>query len=300
MSVAHNLRHALNAVDKWLSRWDQTVEPSPQGSRARYDEIVAFLRTLDMPSDARNYLEIHMNRIGVTLCMVPPPAATSRVLELGAYMQMTPALGCVLGYQEVRGAYFGEPGRVDHKSIQAGGKEVFTCEVDHFNCEKHRFPYEDGRFDCVLACEIFEHMLLDPMHMLFEIHRVLADNGAVVLTTPNVASYTAVARALEQSGNPQLYSMYPYPHGEFRDTEIPHVREYTPNELTQSLEAAGFAVEHLFTERVDEYNSHLWVEPFLERFGYPAALRGEQMYCLARKRSGAAQTRYPGFLYEGC
>jgi ubiquinone/menaquinone biosynthesis C-methylase UbiE len=214
-------------------------------------------------------------------------------------MQMTPALGCVLGYKEVRGAYFGEPGRVDHKSVKAGGKEVFTCEVDHFNCEKHTFPYPDGHFDCVLACEIFEHMLLDPMHMLFEIHRVLADRGAIVLTTPNVASYTAVARTLEQSGNPQLYSMYPYPFGEFRDTEIPHVREYTPDELKQALVAAGFEIETIFTEKVEGYNSHLWVHDLLERLHYPTDLRGEQMYCVARKITGAPQTRYPGFLYEG-
>jgi SAM-dependent methyltransferase len=300
MSLVHDLRRGLNALDKWLSKWDSTVEPPAAGPRERYDEIVRFLRTLDMPADARNYLEIHLNRIAVTLCMTPPPASTSRVLELGAYMQMTPALGCVLGYREVRGAYYGEPGRVDQKTMSAGGKEVFRCEVDHFNCEKHRFPYGDGYFDCVLACEIFEHMLLDPMHMLFEIHRVLADRGAVVLTTPNVASYTAVARVLEQSGNPQLYSMYPYPFGEYRDTEIPHVREYTPNELKQALEAAGFEVESIFTERIDGYNSHLWVRAFLERFHYPAALRGEQMYCLARKKTGASQTRYPGFLYEGC
>lgn len=300
MPLVRNLRRALTYLDRRLSAWDSTVEPAPHGPRARYEEIVTFLRSLDLPDDARGYLEIHMNRVAVTLAMTPPPSSRSAVLELGAYMQMTPALGCVLGYQEVRGAYFGEPGRVDEKSVSSGGKEVFRCQVDHFNVEKHRFPYEDGRFDCVLACEIFEHMLLDPMFMLFECHRVLDSGGALVITTPNVASFTAVARVLEQSGNPQLYSMYPYPHGEFRDTEIPHVREYTPDELKQALEAAGFRVESLFTEKIEGYNSHLWVKTFLERFGYPTGLRGEQMYCLARKAAGAPQVRYPGFLYEGC
>lgn len=301
MSFVHNLRRGVHALDKWLSRWDAkpsaSVSVPPPG---RYDELVAFLHSLDFPDDARRYLEIHVHRIARTLTLVPPPRRTKRVLELGTYMQMTPALGCVLGYEEVRGAYFGKLGRVDEKTVSAGGKEIFRCFVDHFDCERDVYPYEDGRFDCVLACEIFEHMLLDPMHMLLEMHRVLDDGGTLVLSTPNVASYTAVARILEQSGNPQLYSMYPYPYGEFRDTEIPHVREYTPAELREALESAGFEVEYLFTDTIAGYNSFLWVRHFLERNGYDASLRGEQMYSIAHKRTGAPVRRYPPFLYEGC
>lgn len=265
----------------------------------RAGEIAAFLRSIDLPEDARRSLEIHMSRIQRTLTMVPPPSATGRVLELGAYMQMTPALHCVLGYPEVRGAYFGKLGKVDEKRLTAGGVEVFRCLVDHFDAERDRFPYDDGTFDCVLNCEIFEHLLIDPMHMLLECRRVLAPGGAMVLTTPNVASYTAVARVLEQSGNPQLYSMYPYPFGEYRETEIPHVREYTPLELRQAVEAAGFRIDYLFTRKIEGYNSHLWVTSFLERNGYSAALRGEQMYCLAHRVEDAPVVRYPGFLYEG-
>jgi len=87
------------------------------------------------------------------------------------------------------------------------------------------------------------------MFMLLEINRVLVDGGTLVLTTPNVASFTAVARLLECTGNPQLYSMYPNPSGEYKDTEIPHVREYTPQELAEAVKAAGFEVEYLFTRK---------------------------------------------------
>jgi len=44
----------------------------------------------------------------------------------------------------------------------------------------------------------------------------------------------------------------------------------------------------------------MWVKDFLERNGYSTALRGEQMYCIATKRSGRNTVRYPHFLYEGC
>jgi hypothetical protein len=29
-------------------------------------------------------------------------------------------------------------------------------------------------------------------------------------------------------------------------------------------------------------------------------MRGEQLYCIARKRSGRKVVRYPHFLYDGC
>ena len=182
--------------------------------------------------------------------------------------------------------------------MTVGGKVVFECDVDLFDAEKERFPYGDGTFDTVLACEIFEHFLHDPMHMLVECRRVLADGGALVLTTPNVASYTAVARILESSGNPQLYSKYPNPLGEFADFEVGHMREYTPQELAEALKAAGFAVDLLFTETAPGYNSDLWVGEFLEAQGYSTELRGEQMYAVAHKVAEAEVTRYPGFLYD--
>jgi len=168
-----------------------------------------------------------------------------------------------------------------------------------FDAEKDIYPYPDGHFEAVLACEIFEHLLHDPMHMLLEMRRVLEDGGTLLLTTPNVVSYTAVARVLEQSGHPQLFSKYADPRGEFADTEIPHVREYTPPELREVLEAAGYEVENLFTEVIPGYGTDSWVKGFLERNGFSSAFRGEQMYAIARKRAGLPITRYPKFLYEG-
>lgn len=301
MPFIASLRYRVGQFHRILSRIDAPRDGGRKDSEPRMQhEIEQFLRSLDMPGqDARNYLEIHMGRIVKTLAMTPPPFRTGQVLELGAYMHMTPALKCVLGYDEVRGAYFGPLGRTDKKTASAGGKVVFECFVDLFDAEKDRYPYQDGRFDCVLACEIFEHFLHDPMHMLFESRRVLTDGGSLVLTTPNVASFTAVARVLESSGNPQLYSKYANPKGEFADTEIPHVREYTPQELSEAVQSAGFAIETLVTETAPGYHAGGgWVEQFLKDHGYSTDLRGEQMYCVARKVEAANLSRYPGFLYD--
>jgi SAM-dependent methyltransferase len=300
MALVRTIRDVLVRMDEALSHLDTDRKaPDHAPPSDRYDEIVSFVRSIDLPdADARRYLEIHIPRIGRTLTLVPPPKTSKRVLEMGAYMQMTPALQCVLGYEEVRGAFFGPLGRTDEKSLTIGGREVFHCSVDLFDAEKDVYPYPDGLFETALACEIFEHMLHDPMHLLLEMHRVLEDGGALVLTTPNVASFLAVARVLEQSGNPQLYSKFPDPRGEFAETEIPHVREYTPSELREAVESAGFEVETLFTETIPGYGTDLWVKDFLKRNGYSTALRGEQMYCLARKRSGRKIDRYPKFLYD--
>jgi SAM-dependent methyltransferase len=301
MPLIRSLRDILVKADEKLSHLDvQNIEENIP-PRDRADEIAAFVRSMDQPDDAaRNYLEIHIPRVARTLTLVPPPQKSGRILEMGTYMHMAPPLQCVLGYKEVRGAYYGPLGKVDEKVVTVGGREVFRCFVDLFNAEKDPYPYLDGHFETVLACEIFEHMINDPMHMLFEMHRVLEDGGTLILTTPNVASFLAVARVLEQSGNPQLYSKFPYPHGEASETEIPHVREYTPNELREAVESAGFEVTNLFTEVIPGYGTDIWVKDFLERNGYPTTLRGEQMYCIATKRSSRKTVRYPHFLYEGC
>jgi SAM-dependent methyltransferase len=263
----------------------------------RTPAIEEFLHSLDLPDHAQHYLKENFDRIVRTLGVVPPPSGTKRVLELGAYMQMTPALQCLLGYEHVRGAYFGPLGRVDTKIATVNGEEIFRCEFDHFDAERDRFPYDDGWFETVLACEIIEHLLLDPMHMLLEIHRVLEEEGTLVLTTPNISGYTAIGKLLTQDGNPQLYSMYPDPKAESRETEVPHVREYVPGEMWEMVEAAGFEVVSLFTERSGGFDPTPVIS-ILETYGYPTNWRGEQMYCIARKRSGRPITRYPSFLYE--
>src|SRR5580700_5585288 len=138
MGFAHFLRSRLRDLDVFLLRWDRLAEtPTRVPPRLLDEEIKAFLRSLDAPDEgARVYRETHLERVARTVGLVPPPSKTKRVLELGAYMQMTPALQCVLGYQEVRGAYYGPVGRTNEKRITVQGREVFRCFVDLFDAEK--------------------------------------------------------------------------------------------------------------------------------------------------------------------
>ena len=48
------------------------------------------------------------------------------------------------------------------------------------------FPFEDNYFDCIMAGEIIKH-IIDDEKFLKECHRVLKDNGKLIITTPNIA-----------------------------------------------------------------------------------------------------------------
>jgi len=153
-------------------------------------------------------------------------------------MQITPALHFLSGYREVHGGYYGTPGRVDHKCIYPGGRK-FECDVAHFDAERDPFPYPDDHFELVLITELIEHLLRDPMFMLLETRRVLQEGGRVLLSTPNLASIASVASLLEGRDNPQIFSIYTRPRpGE--QSDIPHVREYTADELGRTVQAAFF------------------------------------------------------------
>ena len=48
-------------------------------------------------------------------------------------------------------------------------------------------PFEDGRFEVVVATEIIEH-LENPWHFVRELYRVTKPNGVVIVSTPNLAN----------------------------------------------------------------------------------------------------------------
>jgi SAM-dependent methyltransferase len=281
-----NLRLPDLPVTDDMARFDQ----------GRLRQAETALRTMKMrDADGDRYLAKHIPRLSKTLALVPPPQSTGRVLELGCYMQITPLLERFCGYKEVRGAYYGPAGRIDRRTFDFPDGE-FSCYVDHFDVERDEFPYPDDYFDLVVAGEIIEHMTYDPMAMLLEARRVLVDGGYVLISTPNVGSVTSVAKTLDGRDNPQIFFLYERP-GEDAKTDIGHVREYTCYEIGEAVRAAGFEVELLFTTFIEEFAEHRSLLKFLAVNGYSTENRGEQTWCLARKRAGLPVDRYPWFIY---
>ena len=100
-----------------------------------------------------------------------------------------------------------------------------------------------------------------------------------LITTLNTASLTSAWAVLDGRHNRQVFSRYPVKG----NTDIPHVREYTPHEIAQAVRSAGFQTDALFTERMDGAQHATWVLDILRVNAFETALRGEQiLLCRAK------------------
>ncbi len=245
---------------------------------------------------ALGYARKHLDRLVKTLEMTPPGTAADSALEIGAYMQITPALQYRLGYGEVRGADLGPLGKQVEKTAESASGETFRCTIDLFNAEKDRFPYEDGSFATVLCCEVLEHLEADPMHMMAEFNRVIRDGGHLLMTTPNACSLRAVAGVLA-GYQPQFFSQYPLANVD-GSADPRHAREYAAREMPDLYAAAGFETVVLETGPYGEADESGFdsVKELLAKWEFSLELRGECVYALGRK-TGAVRDRYPLWLY---
>src|SRR5579885_557820 len=214
----------------------------------KLEEVKSFLLSLDQADPASlAYLKTHADRLARTITLAPQARTSHRCLELGSYMHVAPALNKFVGYHHVTTAALGPAGTKITKTASSRGTVLLRCDLDLFDVERDSFPYPDEHFELVLACELLEHLQIDPMHMFFEIHRVLELDGCILLSTPNCASWASLEQCLWMSANPYTYSLYPNPLRPGRDQSALHIREYTPNEVRSLLEAAGFSVEVIIT-----------------------------------------------------
>ncbi|MDZ4799954.1 MAG: methyltransferase domain-containing protein, partial [Bryobacteraceae bacterium] len=248
--------------------------------------------------EARSYAETHIDRLQKTLAITPPGGPGKRILEMGAYLQITPALKTRLRYEEVRGCYYGTLGHIDHKEITSESGEIFTCEVDHFDAERDPFPYPDEHFDTILCCELLEHLPTDPMHMMCEINRILKPGGHLVITTPNICGLRAIS-AILQGYHPGFFPAYIRPSADGTDTGARHAREYAPRELAYLFRDSGFHLTLLDTgEFKDEpHPEHEWARHLLQTYKLEHQLRGDGLYAAGAKH-GPVRNRYPSWLYS--
>lgn len=245
----------------------------------------------------KQYTNTHITRLTKTLSLTPAGDASKAILEMGAYMQITPALKHQLGYGTVRGCYYGPAGRVDHHEISAEDGTAFICDVDLFDAEKDIFPYADQSFDTILCCELLEHLTVDPMHMMSEIHRVLKPGGSLVLTTPNIASHRAL-HAILHGYHPSFFPAYILPRKVGEEAEARHNREYTAKEVHLLFWETGFEITKLETGEFLEapHPEQHFIAHLLEHYNLSNDLRGDGIYCVGRK-AGPVRNRYPGWLY---
>ena len=272
--------------------------PKLEAERAAAPVEPGYILSWAPDEGARQYIDGHITRLTRTLDITPAGGPTDRILEMGSYLQITPALRTRLGYAEVRGCYYGSLGRAERREVTSLEGEQFTCDLDLFNAEKDRFPYEDGYFSTVLCCELIEHLVEDPMHMMSEINRILRPGGHLVLTTPNVGSLRAIS-AILQGYHPGFFPAYIRPTEAGTNPDARHNREYSPREIMRLFLDSGFDTTLLETGEFHDgpRPEHEWVLHLIERYKLPLDLRGDGIYAVGRK-VGPVRERYPSWLYS--
>ena len=134
-------------------------------------------------------------------------------------------IGCAgrqgLLHREIRHLISGQACGVD---VDIRGLEMM--KLDYLVCADARcLPFGSGIFDCVVMAEILEHMW-DARQALFEVHRILKSEGALVITTPNAYSLTKMlSYALRRR---EVWG------------EASHATIFTPMALGKLLQKCGF------------------------------------------------------------
>lgn len=237
-------------------------------------------------AEAEGYLGDALERFRITMAMIPALPPGARVLELGANPYFLTRLLRKRGYDVTCANYFGpsyDAGSVQTVTGPRSG-ERHVIEFDHFNVETDRFPYDDGAFDLVLCCEILEHLPSDPVHMLAEIHRLLAQpHGVMILTTPNATRTDNLVRVMAGENPYESLSGY----GAYGR----HNREYTVRELRDLLSTLGYSVEEVFAADIHAQTPAVPTCPGISR-----ADRGDNLFVVARA-VGEPRWRYPSWLY---
>jgi len=205
------------ALRETFQSWD---EPSAESAAAHGDAALV-------------QQEAHRLRVTMSLLGDPPPA---RVLEIGTgYLTLAVALRRMFAAARITGVE--HPGRA-YVFASAYGKRLAqeTIPLVATDLTAGGLPFRDSGFDAVLFAEVIEHLPPNTVPgVLVDIARVLAPGGRLVLTTPNLASWTN--RELLMRGHSPQQSPARAIDGTFG-----HLRLYTMAELVSLLEGAGLHV----------------------------------------------------------
>ncbi len=211
----------------------------PEPSFALLDRVAASVRPEDPALEewCSKYCRTHRHRLAADLHIIDRHVEKgARVLEYGAIpLLMTGALKA-LEYQV--SALDLAPERFAG-AISILGLDVLRCDV-----ETEAVPYAPDTFDAVLFNELFEHLRINPVFTLREVHRVLKPGGLLLLSTPNLRSLRGIRNLLLRN---QGHAVSAGVYEQYEKLELlghmGHVREYTTREVADFLHRIGFRVD---------------------------------------------------------
>lgn len=160
-----------------------------------------------------------------------------QILDLGAGEGALSEKLFLLGHNIT--ACDGEPEQFKFKEI--------ICQRVNLN---KNFPFNDSEFDVVILSDVIEH-LENPWHTIRESHRILRNNGKLIISIPNILSITARIHFLI--------------HGEFllfyqakEEKSFPHITPLSYPLVEKILITCGFKVNKIlsnvpFIKECDEW-----------------------------------------------
>jgi SAM-dependent methyltransferase len=166
----------------------------------------------------------------------------SLVLEIGMFIPVMPLLLSMEGYRVTTierlelfgGALDPMVELVEKQGVRFLDDDIMTASLPQ------------GHFQAVNLLCVVEHLLGSPKRLLLQIHRALAEGGALLFAVPNQAR-------LQRRVGLFLGGRSVHPSFEdYFDSEYPfegHHREYVRAEVTYALAAAGFHVDEIKSVR---------------------------------------------------
>jgi len=194
--------------------------------------------TPEVKQELIGYIDEAFNRIVFTFQLIPDVKA-GKLLEIGANPYfLTLLIKKYRNYEISLINYFGENGNTDASQTIDNEKygEKHTFNFKNINIEKEALPYPEKYFDVVICGEVIEHLIENPVFSLYNIHRILKDDGVLIISTPNVFRYQNVLKFICN----HKFSIYdPYSNYGLYGR---HNREYSMYEFQDILEKTGFSV----------------------------------------------------------
>jgi SAM-dependent methyltransferase len=143
-------------------------------------------------------------------------------------------------------------------AVRCGDLDVSRFKAKGIECDRldlnTRWPYDDHRFDYVVAIEAIEH-LENPWHIAREANRVLKPGGKLIMTTPNILTIKSrLSYLLYGYPNYFHYMVERHPdHGD--ESPIDHINPVSFLELRHVLSRNGLQIEAIETNRYAKRHS---------------------------------------------
>ncbi len=125
--------------------------------------------------------------------------------------------------------------------------------------QNYVMPFEDDFFDCIIMCEVLEHLNFNPVPLIKEINRIGKKGSLFYVSLPNIVHLHHRLQFLKgQSFHFSIEEFFEQLEEESVNRPIePHWREYTMKEIEVLLENMGYSIKKNYYFCVLDYRKEL-------------------------------------------